>query len=118
MKRSLPLFASIFLFSAITAHAQSSHTVLLNWTQSTSTGVTVNKVYRSTTSGAQGAAIFTSTAPLTTYTDAGPLTNGTTYYYCVTALVGGNNESACSNQVSAIIPAPPAAPTALTDTVN
>lgn len=118
MKRNLPLFASLFLFSAITAaHAQSSHTVALNWTQSTSSGVTANKVYRSTTSGAQGAAIFTSASPVTTYTD-GPLTNGTTYYYCVSALVGSNNESPCSNQVSAIIPAPPAAPTALTDTVN
>jgi fibronectin type 3 domain-containing protein len=108
----------LLFFSAITAHAQSSHTVALNWTQSPASGVTANKVYRSTTSGAQGTAIFTSSSPIVTYTDVGPLTNGTTYYYCVTALVGTNNESACSNQVSAVMPTPPAAPTALTDTVN
>lgn len=118
MKRALPLFASLIFFSAIAASAQSSHTVLLNWTQSVASGVTGNKVYRSTTSGAQGTAIFTSPAPIVTYTDVGPLTNGTTYYYCVTALVGVNNESPCSNQVSAVMPIPPAAPTALSDTVN
>lgn len=118
MKRVLLIAAVVCAFHAVAANAQTSHTVTLNWTQSISSGLTANKVYRSTTSGSQGAAIFTSASPVTTYIDSGPLTNGTTYYYCVTAFAGTNNESPCSNQASGAIPTAPAAPTALTITIN
>lgn len=118
MKTALMFAVSCIGFFALAVQAQSTHSVTLNWTQSTSSGLTANKVYRSTTNGAQGTSIFISATPITTYTDAGPLTNGSTYYYCVTALAGSNNESACSNQVTAVIPNAPAAPTALNDTVN
>ena len=118
MKRTLIIAAVFCAFHAVTASAQSSHTVTLSWTQSTSSGITANKVYRSTTSGSQGTAIFTSTIPVTTYTDNGPLTNGTSYYYCVTALAGATNESPCSAQATAAIPITLVAPTALTVTIN
>ena len=118
MKRILITVIAFSALITIAAAAQSSHTVTLNWTQSTSSGITANKVYRSTTSGSQGTAIYTSAAPVVTWTDSGPLTNGTTYYYCVSALAGSSNESACSTQVSAAIPTPPAAPGGLTLTIN
>ena len=117
MKRALSYLASMIVVSAIAAHAQSTHTVTLAWTQSTSSGVTANNVYRSTISGTQGTVIYTSTSPVTAYTDPGPLANGTTYYYCITALVG-SSESVCSSQTSAVIPNPPPAPTGLADTVQ
>lgn len=70
---------------------------LVNLSWNAVTGATGYKVYRSTTSGGT----FTEFASPTTnsYTDS-PLTNGTTYYYRVTAIVNGV-ESAPSNVVSA-----------------
>ena len=77
--------------------------VALNWTAST--GATSYHVKRSTTSG--GPFSTTLASPTTTsYTDAA-VTNGTTYYYVVSA-VNATGESANSAQVSAT----PAAPTA------
>ena len=72
--------------------------VSLTWTQSTGTGLTNNKVYRSTTSGGPYSLIVT-LSPTTTYSDTG-LTSGTTYYYVVTAS-NSSGESADSNQASA-----------------
>jgi hypothetical protein len=72
--------------------------VKLSWTQSTSPGVTQNKIYRSTTNGGPYA-VIASIGANTTYTDT-QVTGGTTYYYVVTA-VSGNGESAPSNQDSA-----------------
>jgi hypothetical protein len=69
--------------------------VKLSWTQSTSAGVTHNRVYRSITSGGPSAMIATIGAN-TSYTDS-QVTGGVTYYYVVTA-VRGNEESAPSNQ--------------------
>jgi hypothetical protein len=118
MKGALLIPASLLMFLTIAANAQTAHTVVLTWTQSTFSGVTTNKIYRSLTTGTRGSAICTSATPITTYTDGGPLTNGTTYYYCVSALAGSKGESACSAPVIATIPAPPPAPTALSDTIN
>ena len=69
--------------------------VKLSWTQSTSQGVTQNKIYRSTTDGGPYA-VIASIGANTSYTDT-QVTGGTTYYYVVTA-VSGNGESAPSNQ--------------------
>lgn len=70
----------------------------LSWTQSVSSGITNNKVYRSTTNGGPYTLVAT-LAVTTSYSDSG-LQSGTTYYYVVTA-VNGNGESSNSNQASA-----------------
>ncbi|MEW6684379.1 MAG: fibronectin type III domain-containing protein [Nitrospirota bacterium] len=84
----------------------------LNWTPSTSTDVTAQRVYRSTTAGGPYT-LVTSFANNTTgaYTDTG-LTNGATYYYVVRAF-NGTLESANSNEASAapVDNTAPAAPT-------
>lgn len=72
--------------------------VTLTWTQSISSGITNNKVYRATTSGGPYT-LVTTLAPSTTYTNSG-LTTGRTYYFVVTAVNSGG-ESAYSNEASA-----------------
>ncbi|MGC1418350.1 MAG: fibronectin type III domain-containing protein, partial [Candidatus Acidiferrum sp.] len=84
--------------------------VSLTWT--TSSGATSYHVKRSTTSGGPYTQISAPTAP--NFTDPS-LTNGTTYYYVVSAL-NSAGESANSSQVSATPTAPaspPAAPAGL-----
>jgi fibronectin type 3 domain-containing protein len=84
--------------------------VALSWTATT--GASSYKVKRATVSGGPYTTIATGvTSPSYTNTS---LTNGTTYYYVVSA-VNGSGESANSAQVSATpsAPAGPAAPTSL-----
>ena len=57
------------------------------------------RLYRSTTSGTGFSLVAETDANTTEYTDS-PLDNGTTYYYYVTSVYDGNNESNPSNQVS------------------
>lgn len=101
----------------VTPAVAGSHSVVLNWTQSTTTtpAITGNKVYRGTVSGGE-TLLYTSSTPIVTYTD-GPFTTGTTYYYRVTA-TNANGESGYSNEVSAVVPSVPAAPTALASTLS
>src|SRR5207245_1257133 len=70
--------------------------VVLSW--SASSGATSYNVKRSTTNGGPYATVASPTT--TGYTDSG-LTNGTTYYYVVTAVNTGG-ESGNSSQVSAM----------------
>ncbi|MEO7100571.1 MAG: LamG-like jellyroll fold domain-containing protein, partial [Luteolibacter sp.] len=86
--------------------------VTLTWTASS--GATSYNIKRSTTDG--GGYLTIDTSASATYTDS-TVTNGTTYYYVVTA-VGANGESAASAQALATPPAPPAAPTGLTATAG
>lgn len=89
--------------------------VNLTWTAST--GATSYHVKRSTTNGGSYAQISAPTSA--SFTDTG-LTNGTTYFYVVSA-VNASGESANSSQASAtpVAPAtPPAAPTALKATAG
>jgi hypothetical protein len=72
--------------------------VMLTWTQSTSTGITQNRIYRSTTSSGTFAEIALIGAT-TAYTDT-QVVSGTTYYYQVTAL-RNVQESATSTVASA-----------------
>lgn len=86
--------------------------VMLSW--NSSSGATTYNLQRGTTSGGPYTTISSPTA--TSYTDTS-LTNGTTYYYVVSA-VNSSGQSANSNQVSAtpISVLPP--PTSLTATAG
>ena len=94
----------------------------LSWTASTdNVGVTGYNVYRSTSA----AGPFT--APLSThpagpsFTDVGPLTNGTTYYYKVTAVDAQGNESLFPASPVSVTPGdttPPSTPNGVTVTKN
>src|SRR5271166_1430852 len=84
------------------------HTVRLSWTASTTSGITSYNVYRAVyTSNVCGSYsnIGTTASSVTTFTDSGPLTDGTTYCYATTA-VDASGESAYSNIAQAAIPAP------------
>ena len=90
--------------------------VSLAWTASS--GATSYNVKRSTTNGGPYSTIATGVGT-TSYTNTG-LTNGTTYYYVVSAS-NTAGESPNSNQASATPtagPSPPAAPTGLTATAG
>nr|WP_052339928.1 glycoside hydrolase family 48 protein [Gorillibacterium massiliense] len=90
--------------------------VALSWTAST--GATSYNVKRATTSGGPYTTVSTGVTT-TSYSDTG-LTNGTTYYYVVSA-VNSAGESANSTQVSATPVSGvtiPAAPTGLTATAG
>lgn len=79
--------------------------VSLSWTAVT--GAQSYNVYRSTTSGTKGTVLNSLAVTATNYTDT-TVTNGTVYYYEVTAVNAGG-ESGVSNQVSAIPQVPPPA---------
>jgi predicted phage tail protein len=79
-----------------------SHTVTLNWTASTST-VSGYNVYRSTTNGGSYAKINSGLVSAITYVDS-TVQDGTTYYYVTTAVDSSGDESAYSNQATAVIP--------------
>lgn len=93
--------------------------VQLNWTVSTSTDITSQKVCRATTAGA-------SCTVLTTFNDNSTSSYldttgapGTSYYYTIEACAGGVC-SLPSNEVSAVFPStpPPLPPTNLTATLQ
>jgi fibronectin type 3 domain-containing protein/O-glycosyl hydrolase len=92
--------------SATAGNAQ----VVLSWPSST--GATSYNIYRSTTSGGEGSTPYKTGVTATTFTDTG-LTNGTTYYYEVTAVDGGG-EGSPSSEVSAKPAAAVSIPTAPT----
>jgi len=88
-------------------------TAELDWNDNTEMDLDGYNVYRSTTSGSGYAQINVSLVSTSNYTDTG-LTNGTPYYYVVTAVDMGINESGYSNEASATpVDLPPAAPTGL-----
>ncbi|MDH5527574.1 MAG: hypothetical protein OEY97_09740 [Nitrospirota bacterium] len=87
--------------------------ITLNWILSTDVDVTEQRIYRSATSGSGYVLTGTVGSAVTTFADTG-LTNGTAYFYVVTAFDGAN-ESANSLEATAT-PADnlaPVAPTAL-----
>ena len=75
--------------------------VTLNWNASTSSGIDHYNVYSSATSGS--GYILIGTSKTLTFKDL-TATAGNTYYYVVTAVDGSGNESAYSNQATAVIP--------------
>jgi len=78
------------------------HSVTLNWSPSTTTGVTYN-VYRGTVSGGPYS-LLSSGLTSTSYVDT-TVQSGSTYYYVTTA-VDSAGESPYSNVVQAVIPMP------------
>ena len=89
--------------------APGSGRVTLSW--HAAAGATSYHVLRSTSSGYTGTKAVAVNVTATSYTDTG-LTNGTTYFYQITA-VNANGHSGPSNQASAQPVAPPPAPTGL-----
>jgi hypothetical protein len=85
-----------------TGVAAGVHSVALSWTGAV-TGVTGYNAYASTVSG--GPFVKLTSTPLTrpSYTDSS-VQSDRTYYYVVTALNASDQESAYSNEVTAIVP--------------
>lgn len=123
-------FALLLLLLPALAHARqaaspvklagtgvTSHSVTLNWVQSTSAGVTANKVYRSSISGGNYVLLFTSTSPIITYQDTSVSANQT-WFYVTTAVCPTCSpvESVNSNETRQVVAADaqPQPPTGLT----
>ena len=82
--------------------APTAHTVGLTWND-TGTSIAGYNVYRSTTSGSGYVKVNAALVPSMSYTDSS-VQNNTTYYYVTTAVDGSGNESAHSNEASAVVP--------------
>ncbi|GAI16523.1 unnamed protein product, partial [marine sediment metagenome] len=90
--------------------------VSLGWNDNTEGDLDGYNVHRSQTTGGPYSQINGSLVATSNYTDSG-LTGGVTYYYVVTAVDNGANESGNSNEASATpTDPPPAAPTGLVAT--
>ena len=90
--------------TTISLSGTGTHSVLLQWTASTTAGVTYN-VFRGTSSGGEGTTpINSSPVSATSYTDTN-VTSGQEYFYTVEAVDSGGS-SAPSNEAHANIPTP------------
>ena len=78
-----------------------SNTVWLDWNDNNEADLAGYNIYRSTTSESNYVKLNTSLLTYSDYTDSNAA-NGTTYYYVVTAVDVNANESADSNEVSAL----------------
>jgi hypothetical protein len=92
--------------------------VCLKWTASTTPGATYN-IYRATTSGAENYGTPLNSSPIsgTSFYDS-TVAVGTTYFYTAVSVGTGGVLSQPSAEVSAQIPVPPSAPTALTPSID
>jgi fibronectin type 3 domain-containing protein len=81
------------------------HSVNLSWTASVSQNVTGYNVYRGIQTGGPYSKINPVLDASTLYTDT-TVVDGTTYYYVTTSVNSSNEESAYSNQATAVIPPP------------
>lgn len=112
MRRLVALIGLSLLFVSL-GNAQTTHGILFNWTQSTSTGVTANRVKCGTATGGPYSIVFTSTGPIVSYdwlTTSSIVGVGGTRYYCVVTALAGTVESVNSNEVNAIFPETPPTP--------
>jgi hypothetical protein len=82
----------------LTLNPVSTSSATLTWDPNTETDLSSYRVYQSTTPGVYGAAIATVPLGTSTFTVTG-LAVGTTYYFRITAVDSGNNESLPSNEV-------------------
>jgi alkaline phosphatase len=74
--------------------------VTLDWADNTESDLSGYNVYRSTTQGSGYAKINSTVVSTSNYVDS-TVTNGITYYYVVTAVDTGSNESTYSNEANA-----------------
>ena len=81
------------------------HDVNLSWTASTSPNIIGYNVYRRTGAAGKFTQINAVLDATTSYTDSS-VVDGQTYFYETTAVNSGNEESAPSSPVEAVIPAP------------
>lgn len=94
------------------------HTVTLSWIDTTP-NITGYNVYRATVSGGPYTQI--GNVPTIGYVDSSSAvqSEGSSFFYVVTAVDNANSESGYSNQAAAVIPhTPPPAPTGVTTTVK
>jgi fibronectin type 3 domain-containing protein len=98
-----------------TAAANGVGPIVLTWTVGAGPAPTVYRIFRSTTSGGEGNPATYAGITTTAYTDAGPFTQGITYYYKV-AGVNNAGASALSNQLGVLLS--PAASTGLSATAS
>ena len=82
--------------TGLTAHATAKKKINLHWTQSPTTGVTQNGIYRKISGGSYPGTPTATINATTSYNSTG-LTSGTTYCYAVTA-ISAAGESAKSNE--------------------
>ena len=97
---SVPAAPDVPLSPTLTSASGADGSVSLQWSAPSSNGgaaITNYNVYRATASGAE--TLLTQVGNVTSYTDS-PVTNGTTYYYEVSA-VNSVGEGAVSNERSA-----------------
>jgi hypothetical protein len=88
-----------------TGTTTNSHSVALNWNASVSPGVAGYNIYRGTVSGGPYTKVNSSVVAGLSFTDTS-VAGGQTYYYVATAVDGGNNESAFSMEIPAVVPTP------------
>ena len=84
----------------LTAQAVSGTEIDLSWTAVTTGNVSSYNVYRGTTAGSQSETLIAGVLTGTTFADT-TVTQGTTYYYEVTAVNGHGTEVYLSNEASA-----------------
>jgi fibronectin type 3 domain-containing protein len=85
--------------TGLTAGSPSKHSIVLTWVQSTSSGLTQNRIYRRTSPGSYTTTPLATISPTTTYTNSG-LPRHTTFCYVVTAVTSAG-ESARSAEACA-----------------
>ncbi len=110
-KNSLGITPGLIPFAPTQLSAENNNTgteVLLSWSQIS--GANNYSIYRSTTPGVYGAPIQNTSSNIEVRVNG--LTNGTTYYFKVTAL-NGTNESADSNEIAIVPTMNPAKPDAI-----
>jgi len=89
-------------FSGAGTQTTSSHSVSLTWNPSTSTVAGYN-LYRGTQSGGPYSRMNSTLLSSTSYDDSG-VQSGRNYFYVSTAVDASSNESAFSNEATAVIP--------------
>ena len=104
MKKPLHIVAILLLCAGIlSGNTPGKHTITLTWTASTTSGVTYN-LYRGLATGVCSGiqTPYVTGITTTSYLDTN-VTNGTTYYYNVSA-VGNGGESTCDGEVQIAVP--------------
>jgi len=112
MKKLSYIILSLLFYTTFLSLALNAANILVSWNPNSEADLAGYNVYYGTASGQYGEAISTTeTSQLLTLTPS----EGTTYYFAVTAYDTSGNESGYSEEVSLFIPDPiaPAPPTGI-----